>query len=455
MHIHILGICGTFMGGVALLARAMGHRVSGSDANVYPPMSDMLAREGIEVMQGFEPAHLDPAPDQVVVGNALSRGNEAVESMLNRGLDYTSGPQWLARHLLRERWVLAVAGTHGKTTTSSMLAWILEAAGLEPGFLIGGVPENFGVSARVGGGTFFVVEADEYDTAFFDKRSKFVHYRPRTAVLNNLEFDHADIFPDLEAIQRQFHHLVRTVPGEGLIIRPHDSPALDDTLAMGCWTPQLRFGSAHEWTAEAIDADGSHFRVMVAGRHEGTVHWELAGHHNMDNALAALAAARHAGVPLAAGCAALGDFRNVKRRLELRGRPAGIAVYDDFAHHPTAIRLTIEALARLRPEGRVIAVLEPRSNTMRMGVHRATLGPALAAADVVAALQGPAMEWDLGEALAPLGAKARVLATVDAIIDYCVAEARPGDSVLIMSNGAFEGIHQRLMNALERHHDKA
>ncbi len=449
MHIHILGICGTFMGGVALLARAMGHRVTGSDANVYPPMSDMLAREGIKVMQGFEAAHLVPAPDQVVVGNAMSRGNAAVEYMLNQGLDYASGPEWLARHLLRKRWVLAVAGTHGKTTTSSMLAWILEAAGLEPGFLIGGMPENFGVSARVGGGTFFVVEADEYDTAFFDKRSKFVHYRPRTVVLNNLEFDHADIFPDLAAIQRQFHHLVRTVPGDGLIIRPDHSPALDVTLAMGCWTPQLRFGNAREWAAEAIHDDGSQFRVMVAGRHEGTVRWDLAGEHNMENALAALAAARHAGVPVAAGCDALGDFRNVKRRLELRGRPAGIAVYDDFAHHPTAIRLTIEALARHRPDGRIIAVLEPRSNTMRMGVHHATLAAALTGAHRVAALQGPSMEWDLAEALAALGEKARVLPTADAIIDYCVAEARPGDSILIMSNGAFEDIHRRLMEALE------
>ena len=449
MHVHILGICGTFMGGIALLARALGHRVTGSDANVYPPMSDMLAAEGIPVMEGFDPAHLEPAPDQVLVGNALSRGNPAVEYVLNRGIDYASGPEWLARHLLRERWVLAVAGTHGKTTTSAMLAWILEAAGRAPGFLIGGVPENFGVSARLGAGDLFVVEADEYDTAFFDKRSKFVHYRPRTAVLNNLELDHADIFPDLAAIQRQFHHLVRTIPGEGLIVRPAHSPALDETLAMGCWTPQARFGGG-DWTAELLDGHGGRFHVTLKGHRAGTVTWGLAGIHNVENALAALAAAHHAGVTVARGCEALASFRNVKRRLELKGRPGGIAVYDDFAHHPTAIRLTIEALARQGAGGRIIAVLEPRSNTMRMGIHHATLAPALAGADEVVAYQGPATGWDLGGALAPLGGRARVLGDVQAIVDHCVAAARPGDSILVMSNGGFEGIHGRLIEALER-----
>lgn len=450
MHIHILGICGTFMGGIALIARSLGHRVTGSDINVYPPMSTQLEQAGIELNRGYLAAHLDPAPDMVVVGNALSRGNPAIEYLLDRGLRYTSGPQWLAEHVLAERWVLAVAGTHGKTSTASMLAWILEYAGLRPGFLIGGVPENFAVSARAGETPFFVVEADEYDTAFFDKRSKFVHYRPRTAVLNNLEFDHADIFEDLDAIQRQFHHLVRTVPGNGLLITPLNDGNLHEVLDMGCWTPIEHFDSDLEasWHARAASADGSSFEVVCVGESAGRVDWSLTGRHNVANALAALAAARHAGVPAAIGVQALAEFRNVKRRMQLRGEVDGVCVYDDFAHHPTAIDTTLAGLRARYPDARIIAVLEPRSNTMRMGVHAARLAASLRQADLIWVHAPADIGWDVATALAPLGTRVHICTATTEIITQLTAMAMPGDQVLVMSNGGFDDIHARLLASL-------
>ncbi|MCB1803156.1 MAG: UDP-N-acetylmuramate:L-alanyl-gamma-D-glutamyl-meso-diaminopimelate ligase [Gammaproteobacteria bacterium] len=450
MKIHILGICGTFMGGIALIARSLGHEVSGSDANVYPPMSTQLEAAGITLMEGYDPTHLDPPPDQVVVGNAMSRGNPAVEYMLDRGLHYVSGPQWLAENVLQDRWVLAVSGTHGKTTTASMLAWILEYAGLSPGFLIGGVPQNFGVSARAGESPFFVVEADEYDTAFFDKRSKFVHYRPRTLVMNNLEFDHADIFEDLEAIQRQFHHLVRTVPGNGLIVSPLNDGNLHDVLDMGCWTPLEHFDPSMEagWHAASAEADGSAFDVVCESDVVGRVQWRLTGQHNVANALAALAAARHAGVPPAVGIEALARFENVKRRMELRGEVRGIRVYDDFAHHPTAIRTTLDGLRRHVGQQRILAVLEPRSNTMRMGVHAGQLAGSLALADRVWIYAPADLGWDARATLRDLGPRLVVAGTTQDIVDDVVATAQAGDQVLVMSNGGFEGIHQRLLDGL-------
>lgn len=454
MHIHILGICGTFMGGIALLARAAGHTVSGSDTNVYPPMSTQLQEQGITLMEGYDPAHLDPAPDCVVVGNVMARGNPVVEYMLERGLPYTSGSQWLSEHVLQGRWVLAVAGTHGKTTASSMLAWVLQYAGLEPGFLIGGVPQNFGVSARLGNLPFFVVEADEYDTAFFDKRSKFVHYRPRTLVINNLEFDHADIFPDLAAIQRQLHHLVRTVPGNGLMVINGADRNIEQTLEMGCWTPLESFASASDsdamWQARNGAEDGSRFEVWCGDRCEGSVAWSLLGQHNVQNALAVIAAARHAGVPPAQAIEALTQFRNVKRRLELRAEVDGVRVYDDFAHHPTAITMTLDGLRRHAGKARIIALLEPRSNTMRMGVHRQTLAPSLAAADVVLLYQPQGLDWDLQESAISLGEKASVHREIDTMVRQVADMARAGDYIVIMSNGAFGGIHNRLIEALEK-----
>lgn len=447
MHIHIVGVCGTFMGGVALLARELGHQVSGSDANVYPPMSTQLEAAGIRLSEGYDPAHLRPHPDCVVIGNALSRGNPMVEYVLNEGLPYTSGPQWLAENILRDRWVLAVAGTHGKTTTSSMLAWILEYAGLQPGFLIGGVPTNFGVSARLGQGRHFVVEADEYDTAFFDKRSKFVHYRPRTAILNNLEFDHADIFADLAAIELQFHHLVRTVPGTGLIVANAREASLERVLARGCWSALETFGAATGWHARTHAGRG----VEVYFRDErcGVLEWSLLGEHNLHNALAAIAAARHAGVAPATALAALREFQNVKRRMEVCGVVRGVTVYDDFAHHPTAITATLQGLRASVAEGaRIFAVLEPRSNTMRMGVHRQTLAPALALADAVALYEPPNLGWKLGEVAGELGAKGRVFASTAAIADYLAKQARTDDHVVIMSNGSFDGLHGQVLTAL-------
>jgi UDP-N-acetylmuramate: L-alanyl-gamma-D-glutamyl-meso-diaminopimelate ligase len=449
MHLHILGICGTFMGGIALLARALGHRVTGSDANVYPPMSTQLEAAGIQLMEGYDASHLEPAPDVVVVGNAMRRGMPAIELMLDRGLPYCSGPEWLKDNLLRDRWVLAVAGTHGKTTTASMLAWVLEAAGLRPGFLIGGVPRDFGLSARLGSSPFFVVEADEYDTAFFDKRSKFVHYGPRTLILNNLEFDHADIFDDLGQIQRQFHHLVRTVPGSGLIVHPPSDRALEQVLAMGCWTPREGFGQGGDWSAELVAADGSWFQVLLGGEPQGEVRWDHTGLHNVSNSLAVLAAARHAGVPVAAGIEGLCRFQGVKRRMELRGEAGGVRVFDDFAHHPTAIATTLQGLRRQVGDARILAVLEPRSNTMRLGVHNAELPASLADADRIFVHAPEDLGWDARALFATLDSRALVLDSVAAIVERVAAESSAGDQVLVMSNSDFGGIHQRLLDALE------
>jgi UDP-N-acetylmuramate: L-alanyl-gamma-D-glutamyl-meso-diaminopimelate ligase len=450
MHVHILGIGGTFMGGVAALATAAGHRVTGSDKAVYPPMSDQLASLGIDFVEGYGPEQLDPAPDAVVVGNVMRRGLPVIERLLESGIPYYSGPEWLAREILHDRWVLAVAGTHGKTTTTSLLAWILEDAGLEPGFLVGGMPVDFGVSARLGAAPFFVVEADEYDTAFFDKRSKFVHYRPRTLVLGNLEFDHADIFDDLAAIQRQFHHLVRTVPGSGLIVSRAGDPALEDVLAMGSWTPVQRFGPAGAGAdVEAVSAPGG-FEVVERGQTVARVEWSMPGEHNAENALAAMLAARHAGVPLEVSARALGRFGGIRRRQELRGRVAGVAVYDDFAHHPTAIERTLGAMRP--PSGRLVAVLEPRSNTMRMGVHAGALAPALGGAERVYVYAPEDLGWDAASALEPLGQRAACRATIDDLLALLLEELVSGDTVVIMSNGGFGGLHERLLAGLETRH---
>jgi UDP-N-acetylmuramate: L-alanyl-gamma-D-glutamyl-meso-diaminopimelate ligase len=444
MHLHILGVCGTFMAGIAAIAREAGHRVTGSDANAWPPMSTQLEALGIEVMRGYEPAHLDPAPDIVVVGNVVTRGNAAMEYVLDAGLPYTSGPQWLAENVLRDRHVLAVAGTHGKTTTSAMLAWLLEHAGLAPGFLIGGVPQNFGISARLGGSKYFVIEADEYDTAFFDKRSKFVHYRPRTCVLNNLEYDHADIFPDLASIERQFHHLVRTVPRSGRIVVNGADANLQRVLDMGCWSERASFDCADGWSANA--ADGG-FDLKIRGADAGFVCSPLAGAHNRSNALAAFAAADHVGVPLPILLEGLAGFRNVRRRLEVVGSVRGVTVYDDFAHHPTAIEVTIDAL-RTQPGGRVLAVLEPRSNTMRLGSHAAELAHSLRDADLCFVYARPDLKWDASAALAAVGTRLRVHADLGALVSAVVDAAQPNDRVLVMSNGDFGGVHQRLLQAL-------
>jgi len=448
MHIHILGICGTFMGGLALLARELGMTVSGSDANVYPPMSDQLAAAGINVSEGYEPKHLQPEPDLVVMGNAMTRGNPAVEYVLNKGLPYVSGPQWLSQHVLQGRWVLAVSGTHGKTTTSSLLAWILEHAGMSPGFLIGGVPDNFGETARLGKTPFFVIEADEYDTAFFDKRSKFVHYLARTLVINNLEFDHADIFDDLAAIQKQFHHLIRTVPSEGLIISPQEK-AIDQVLAMGCWTPRQSLGNESDWQATLLKNDGSEFEVSFASK-TGKVNWSMLGQHNVNNALAAIAAAHHVGVTVAHACEALSAFAGVKRRLELRGEVDNIRVYDDFAHHPTAIATTIAGLRAKIGNKKLVAVLEPRSNTMKMGVHQDALAQSLIQADRVLLLQDSDLKWSLKQVTDELGDHVSVFDSIDTIVKTLQTEAQQGDEIVVMSNGGFGGIHQRILDALEQ-----
>ncbi len=451
MHVHILGICGTFMGGIALLARELGYQISGSDTNVYPPMSTQLENAGIALSQLDDLSQFDSKPDLVVVGNALSRGNPAVEMVLNQGMPYTSGPAFLADYLLKNRWVLAVAGTHGKTTTSSMLAWILEHAGLNPGFLVGGIPQNFGISARSGSEPFFVVEADEYDTAFFDKRSKFVHYRPRTLILNNLEFDHADIFPDLDAIKRQFHHLVRTVPGTGLIIAPEHDANLQAVLSMGCWTPLEAMGDSSNatWSIKNVNDDGSQFDVYIKNKLEGTVKWPLIGMHNVHNAVMAIAAARHAGVPVPHAIDALNEFKNVKRRMEVVGEARGITIYDDFAHHPTAIETTLHGLRNKITAGRIIAILEPRSNTMRMGIHKDALADSLAEADDVVLYQPPDIGWDLDYVSDRTKPPSQVLPTIDAIISHICKTAQNGDHVLIMSNGAFGGLHKKLLDALQ------
>jgi UDP-N-acetylmuramate: L-alanyl-gamma-D-glutamyl-meso-diaminopimelate ligase len=488
MHIHILGICGTFMGGIAVLAKHAGHKVTGCDANVYPPMSTQLEAQGIQLIEGFSPEQTKLNPDIYVIGNVVSRGNPLMEEILNRGLPYISGPQWLAENVLQGKWVLAVAGTHGKTTTSSMLAWILEYAGLAPGFLIGGVPENFGVSARLpqtppmpipsqmqgkGAGTveysvnnfqppspqpspsqgegdkspFFVIEADEYDTAFFDKRSKFVHYRPRTAVLNNLEFDHADIFEDLAAIEKQFHHLVRTVPQQGLVVANGKEASLQRVIDKGCWTPVEKFGTDADWQAANSHGDGS-FDVLYKGKLQGHVAWGLLGEHNRMNALASIAAARHAGVAVDVSIAALTEFRNVKRRMELRGVVNQISVYDDFAHHPTAIETTLAGLRGKVGSARILAVLEPRSNTMKLGVMKSALPASLQDADLVFCYQAN-LGWDAREALAPISAKTQVHDDLDQLVAAIVQAATVGDHVLVMSNGGFGGIHQKLLDALK------
>ena len=447
MHIHILGICGTFMGGIALLARAAGHRVTGCDANVYPPMSTQLEAQGIELTEGYDVGQIAVDPDVFVVGNAISRGNPLLEAILDQGLPYVSGPQWLAEHVLQGKWVLGVAGTHGKTTTSSMLAWILECAGLNPGFLIGGVPQNFGLSARLTDLPFFVIEADEYDTAFCDKRSKFIHYRPRTAVLNNLEFDHADIFADLAAIETQFHHLVRTMPRSGLVVANAREESLQRVLARGCWSGVEWFGG-DSWSATGDDGDGS-LVLLQDGREVARTTWGLTGEHNRQNAVAAILAARHVGVRPEDGLQALATFQNVKRRMEVRGTVRDITVLDDFAHHPTAIATTVAGLRHKlgKGSGRILAVLEPRSNTMKLGVMKDRLAGSLVDADLVFCYSRD-LGWDAGAALASLGERAVVLDELDGLVARIAAAARPGDQVLVMSNGGFGGIHQKLLTAL-------
>ncbi|MEP6604635.1 MAG: UDP-N-acetylmuramate:L-alanyl-gamma-D-glutamyl-meso-diaminopimelate ligase [Nitrosospira sp.] len=445
MHIHILGICGTFMGGIAAIAREAGHEVSGCDAGVYPPMSTQLESQGIELIEGFSPEQIRLNPDLFVIGNVVTRGNPLMEEILNRNLPYVSGPQWLSENILRDKWVLAVAGTHGKTTTSSMLAWILEYAGMEPGFLIGGIPRNFGLSARLGGSPFFVIEADEYDTAFFDKRSKFVHFQPKTAILNNLEFDHADIFGDLAAIEQQFHYFVRVVPGNGLIISNGMEESLERVLSKGCWTPVERIGIAKGWQAKESSEDG--ITIFFMGEPQEMLYWDLLGEHNRMNALAAVAAARHAGVPVKIAVAALNQFQNVKRRMEVRGIINGITLYDDFAHHPTAIRATLDGLRKKGNGRRIIAVLEPRSNTMKMGIWKDSLADSLASADLVFC-HSVGLKWNAKEALVSLGARAVIHDNLESLIGDIAVAAHPGDNVVIMSNGGFGGIHEKLLKTI-------
>ena len=467
MRLHILGICGTFMGSLAQLAKQLGHEVSGSDAGVYPPMSDQLEAAGIVLSEGFDPANIPADTDLVIIGNAMSRGNPSVEHVLNRGLAYMSGPQWLGQYVLRGRWVAAVSGTHGKTTTSSMLAWILEYAGMKPGFLIGGVPQNFSVSARLGESPFFVIEADEYDTAFFDKRSKFVHYQPRTLIMNNLEFDHADIFPDLAAIERQFHHLVRTVPANGQIVLPAGEEALERVLSQGCWTPVMRFSEQDDadwqWRLDAADASVFSLRNVAgvceagasgAGDQSAQVRWNLTGLHNVSNAIAAMLAARHMGVTPEIAAAALSEFASVKRRMELVGDDNGIKIYDDFAHHPTAIATTLEgARARLQqenPQGRILAVLEPRSNTMKLGVHKSELAASVDAADLAFWFQPDNIDWSLADVASASRIAGQSFIDHQTLIDAVLAEARAGDRIVVMSNGSFAGMPRKLLAALQQ-----
>ena len=448
-HIHILGVCGTFMGGVAIIAKQMGYRVTGSDINGYPPMSTFLTENGIEIIPHFETSQLQPAPDMVIVGNAMKRGNPCVEYILDNQLPYTSGPQWLHDNVLRERWVLAVSGTHGKTTTTGMLAWILEQNGLSPSFLIGGIAGNFGVSARLGESNFFVIEADEYDTAFFDKRSKFVHYNPKTLIINNLSFDHADIFDDLKAIQRQFHHMIRTIPSSGLILSDKTEQSVKETLDMGCWSHKQFLGEEQEWYAQRISNDCTHFAVFHKGEKTAEVNWSIVGQHNMHNALMAIAAAHHAGVSVENACAALATFINAKRRLEVKGEVNGITVYDDFAHHPEAIQATLTALRdKIGGSVRILAVLEPRSNTMKMGIHKDDIAPSLVRADYVFVLQPDNIPWDVSDITNKCLQPAKWTANLERLVDMVVAEAQPTDHILVMSNGSFGGIHQKLLDKL-------
>lgn len=450
-HLHILGICGTFMGGIAALAKELGFRVTGCDAQVYPPMSTQLEQLGIELKSGYKTQHFDDEPDLVIVGNAMSRGNVMVEYMLDRNIPYISGPQWLLENVLKDRWVLAVSGTHGKTTTSSMLTWILEYAHLSPGFLIGGVPQNFDCSARLGNAPFFVIEADEYDTAFFDKRSKFVHYRPRTLVINNLEFDHGDIFNDLSDIQRQFHHLIRMVPSNGLILSPQNESAINETLAMGCWTPTEKSAYQHGWQAQKLITDGSEFKVTFNGKEQGTVKWALMGDFNIDNSLMAIAAARHAGVPSHIAMEALAEFVNTKRRFELKGEVNNIRVYDDFAHHPTAIAKTLAGVRaqvdNRNEQGRVLAVLEPRSNTMKSGVHKEALPLSLAQADQVFIFQDDHIKWSIDELINQCLQPCFVEKTIDNLVLKIIEQSQAGDTIVVMSNGGFGNIHDKILTA--------
>ncbi len=449
MRIHILGICGTFMAGVAQIAKQAGHDVVGSDQNVYPPMSTQLEAQGIQLFNGFDAQHIDSTVDCVIVGNVIKRGNPAMEYVLEKNLPYVSGPQWLAETILRDRWVLAVSGTHGKTTTTSMLAWILEYAKQSPGFLIGGVPENFGVSARMGAGSHFVIEADEYDSAFFDKRSKFIHYHPKTLILNNLEFDHADIFPDLEAIKQQFHYLVRTVPGNGLIVRHAEDVNLQATLDKGCWTPVITFGGKEGvWQAEMLKTDGSYFSVKHKGVDVGEVSWSLLGRHNVENALASIAAAHHAGVAIDQALEALPYFKNVKRRMEVKGEKAGITIYDDFAHHPTAISTTLAGLRAKIGDARLVVVLEFGSYTMRTGVHKDTIKNSLDAADIVICKRPEQDTWGLEKILKDFAQPTALFDNVDSLVTGLTQQLKPGDHVVVMSNSGFGGIHQKLLSAI-------
>ena len=445
MHIHILGICGTFMGGIAALAKSLGHTVTGSDQNVYPPMSTQLEELGIELTQGYDPKQLEPKPDMVVIGNAMSRGNPCVEYVLEKGLPYTSGPEWLKHNLLQDCWVLAVSGTHGKTTTSSMLAWILEYAGLKPGFLIGGVVQNFGISARIGETPFFVIEADEYDTAFFDKRSKFVHYLPRTLILNNLEFDHADIFKDLEAIQTQFHHLMRVLPQNGKAIWPSEDKALEQVIDKGCWSDTEQLGK--DWSYNLLAEDGSEFEVLLAGQVLGKVTWQAIGEHNVKNAMMAISAARHVGISVEHAIDALAEFISPKRRMELLEVVNNITVYDDFAHHPTAIKTTLAGLRAKVDNAKIHAILEPRSNTMKMGVHQNTLINSLSDADNVYLFEPENLNWSLAQAAKEVDADC--LQNIDGIIAKVLENINQDEHILIMSNGGFNGIHQKLIGALK------
>ena len=450
-HIHILGICGTFMGGLALLARENGYTVTGSDRNIYPPMSTQLQGSGVPLTDGYDAAQLASVTGQIIVGNALTRGQPVIEAMLNAGLPYTSGPEWLGRHVLQDRWVLAVAGTHGKTSTASMLAWILEHAGLQPGFLIGGVPNNFGLSARLGSGQHFVVEADEYDSAFFDKRSKFVHYRPKTVIMSNLEYDHADIFPDLQSIETQFHHLVRCVPGEGRIIRGQGA-AIDRVMARGCWTPVEQVQAAdgvvgHSWCWRVLPPNANKLEIASPEGEVALLEWSLIGEHNAANATAAIAAAAHVGVPMFEAVSALQCFKGVRRRLELLGEPGGTKVYDDFAHHPTAIKRTLSAVKESVSQGKLIAIIEPRSNTMRLGEHAEQLANCAEAADHALWCATTELTWDLSSAVSH-SSRQEVLPNVEATVDRAVALAEAGDTIVVMTNGSFDGLHDRLLDAL-------